>query len=154
MLKTNLRYKILPRIHSNCKVEKNQNVFVNYYDLRKVFLHEQFNWKRFQKTNIHSKYSFSKFFLKNAGKFYSCLRPYLLQELTIFDQKSKFQLETNLSSNIVDLSNSDEQNEEIESENHSPQRTILLRLSKLLLNPNRKQSINNDKNELMLVKFI
>jgi DNA-directed RNA polymerase beta' subunit len=150
VLKTNLRYKIFPQIkdHSNITIDK--NIFVSHYDLKKLFLRRTFNLKIIQQTNTSSKYEFSRFFLKNGGKFYSCLIPQFSKKFTIADKKSNSQLETALYSNRH-LSTP---NKFQKIQNDTFQRTILLQNSELILNPNRQTTSNSDKNQLTLVKFL
>ena len=147
IFKTNLHYKVVPRIRQNLNLAIDQNVFVNYYNFKKLSSPETFNVNRIKKTIHSSKYEFPKFFLKNAGKLYSCLIPQFSQKFTITDRSSNSALKQVL---FPKPSNSD-QNTRV---NQSGHRTILLQNSELVLNPNRKVKNNNAQNKLTLVKFM
>jgi hypothetical protein len=147
VLKTNLRYKVIPKIRQNSNFVVDQDVFVNYYNFKKLVSREIFNLNRSKKTILSSKYEFSKFFLKNAGKLYSCLIPQFSKKFTIADTNSNSFLNkvlfSNYSNSILD-----------KRTNRNDHRTILLQNSELILNPNRKINSNSVKNQLTLVKFM
>ena len=147
ILKTNLNYKVVPQIRQNSNLAIDQNVFVNYYDFKKLSSTETFNVNRIQRLTHTSKYEFSKFFLKNAGKLYSCLIPQFSQKFTVADQNSNSQLKQLLFPKH-EVSNQNK------ITNQSDQRTILLQNSELVLNPNRTAKSNDDRNQLTLVKFM
>lgn len=147
-LKANLNYKIIPQFKNNFKIH--QNILVNYYDLKKLFLRKTFNFKSIQKTTSSSNYQFSKFFLKNAGKFYSCLIPQFSKKFTIRDKESTLNLKTLLLSSEASFSSNQIQ----QNYQKTPQRTILLQNSELIFNPNRKTTTNSEKNQLTLVRFM
>ena len=147
IFKNNLNYKVVPQIQQNSNLVVDQNVFVNYYDFKKLSLTETFNVNRIQKMTHSSKYKFSKFFLKNAGKLYSCLIPQFSQKFTVADQNSNSQLKQLLFPNHG-VSNPNE------ITHQSDNRTILLQNSELVLNPNRTVESNYDQNQLTLVKFM
>ena len=148
-LKTNLKYKIIPQLKNSCNLTINQNIVVNYYDLNKLFLRQPVSLKSSSEPTIYSKFEFSKFFLKNAGKFYSCLIPQFSKKFTIADKNSKRHLNALLfSSQSSSLSALNQRkNKRIH------QQTILLQNSELILNPNRKTITNSDKNQLTLAIF-
>jgi len=149
ILKTNLRYKVVPQIrqNSNLKLGVDQNIFVNYYDFKKLFSTETFNLNRIQKMTHSSKYEFSKFFLKNAGKLYSCLIPQFSQKFAIAEQNS-----TSVLKQLFFSKHSASNKKKIT--NQSDHRTILLQNSELVLNPNRKMDKDADRKQLTLVKFM
>ena len=74
-VKTNLQYKIIPQSNTNINSITNRNISVNYYDLKKLLIRKNLNSTTLQDQKITLKSEFSKLFLKNAGKFYSCLIP-------------------------------------------------------------------------------
>jgi hypothetical protein len=145
--KTNLRYKVIPQFRQNLKFGVDQNIFVNYYDFRKLSSKETFNVTNIQKTQLNSKYEFSKFFLKNAGKLYSCLIPQFSQKFTIGEKNSNSFFKKVLFSkhSYSPLKKGMKESED---------RTILLQNSELVLNPNRKTNSPANKNQLTLVKFM
>lgn len=150
VLKTNLQYKIFPQIKSNSNLTIHQNIFVKYYDLRKLFLRKNFNFKNIPKTNSNSKYEFSKFFMKNARKFYSSLIPQFSKKFTIANKNSNFQLKNVLYPNC----NLYDKNKFKELKNNTISRTILLQNCELISNPHRKKKVKVDKNQLTLVQFM
>ena len=149
-LKANLKYKIIPQFKNNVKLTIDQNIVVNYYDLRKLFVRKTVNFKSIQKTMNNSNYEFSKFFLKNAGKFYSCLIPQFSKKLTITNKELNSPLKTFVRSSPLSSAST------IVQQNYKKthQRTILLQNSELILNPNRKTTTHSGKNQLTLVKFM
>ena len=147
ILKTNLNYKVVPQIRQASNLVVNQNVFVNYYDFKKLSSTETFNLNRIQRLTNSSKYEFSKFFLKNGGKLYSCLIPQFSQKFIVADQNSNSQLNQLLFPKH-------EGSNQNKITNKSDQRTILLKNSELVLNPNRTAESNKDRNQLTLVKFM
>jgi len=149
-LKANLKYKLIPQLKSNFSLPINQNIIVNYYDLKKLFLRKTLNFKSIQKTTIISRYEFSKFFLKNVGKFYSCLLPQFSKKFTVADKDSKSQLKRFLVSNLSSNSNTTIQ----QKGKKIHHRTILLQNSELILNSNRETTSNGNKTQVTLVKFI
>ena len=147
ILKTNLNYKVVPQIRQNSNLVVDQKVFVNYYDFQKLSSTETFNVNRIKKMIHSSKYEFSKFFLKNAGKLYSCLIPQFSQKFTVADQSSNSILKQLL---FPQYSESNQNRRT----NQSDHRTILLQNSELVLNPNRKVDSSDARNQLTLVKFM
>ena len=142
--KTNLQYKIVPsnRIISNWMT--NRNVSLNYYNILKLSVKESINNLYRYNSVISLKSEFSKLFIKNHGKLYSCLMPQFFKKFSIatfdlskFPQDNFFR--SNLSRKIV-----------------TPKidRTLLLQSSKLISNETK---INNPKKkdyQLTLVKFV
>jgi hypothetical protein len=127
-----------------------QKILVNYYDLRKLFIRKTFNLKNIQNSTISSKYEFSKFFLKNAGKLYSCLIPQFSKKFTISDSSRNSNLKTLLfPSQRLPYHNTNKKKDK-----NSYHRTILLQNSELILNPNRKTNNQSTKNQFTLVKFM
>ena len=149
-IKTNLKYKIIPQFKNNSNLIINQDILVNYYNLKKLFLPKTFHLNNIRKELITSKYEFSKFFLKNAGKFYSCLIPQFSKKFTIMTKNSDSSLNMFLWSqkSIPSPFTTQQKNKKFQ------QRTILLQNSELILNPNRKTIAKSEKNQLTLVKFM
>ena len=155
MLKTNLQYKIIPQIRNQSTIASNQNVFVNYYDLKTVLSRKTQNLNDLQKISTSFKYKFSKFFLKNAGKFYTCLIPQFSKKFTITEKKSNLQLEPFF--NLNQWRSKKGKNEPefpLIKKKNSFNRTILLQNSELLSNHNRKTDVPPSTSQLTLVKFM
>jgi hypothetical protein len=149
-LKGNLKYKLIPQLKYDSNFIVDQNIIVNYYDLKKLFLRKTLNLKSVQKTTNIAKYEFSKFFLKNAGKFYSCLIPQFSKKFTVASKNSNHFLKTSLFSNKSLLFSS----KTLQKNKKNNYRTILLQNSESILNPNRKSTLSSEKNQLTLVKFM
>lgn len=150
MVGTNLRYKILPQLKRKTDLIVPSNVLVNYYDFRTLIVRKGFNLKTIQNGKMSSMYKFPKFFLKNTGKFYSCLIPQFVKQFTISDQNLDFPLKTVFYSN----GSSSIQNTFEKIPNSNSNRTILLQNSELIRNPNRKIQTDTEKNQLTFVKFL
>jgi hypothetical protein len=150
VLKTNLRYKLISQIKSNSNFSMDQNIVVNYYDLRKLSLRKTFNWKTIQKSTISSRYEFSKFFLQNAGKLYSCLIPQFSKKFSVGDSPAN----SNLNTLFFPTQAFNSHNRLKKKEKNTYSRTLLLQNSELILNPNRKTTAHSTKNQFTLVKFM
>jgi hypothetical protein len=143
-VKTNLQYKIIPQSTSNLNSITNQNISVNYYDLKKLLIRRNLNQSTLQDNKITLKSEFSKLFLKNAGKFYSCLIPKFSKKFTVTTHSLNPQLKTILSPDIT-------QTRPVNKIRFA--RTVLLQSSELVKNDNRKVSLSEVKNQLTLLKF-
>ena len=143
-VKTNLQYKIIPQANSSVNSNMNHNISVNYYDLKKLSVRRNLNSSNLQDKKITLKSEFSKLFLKNTGKFYSCLIPKFSKKFTITTNSLNPQLKTILSPDI-------DQNKTLTKSRFA--RTVLLQSSELVHNENRKTNLNENKNQLTLLKF-
>ena len=141
-VKTNLQYKILPHRNINLQAAMNRNISVNYYDLKKLFIRKNLNVNTLQDQKITLTSEFSKLFLKNAGKFYSCLLPQFSKKFTIATKKLNPQLKTLLS---PDKTRS--------GSKVRFSRTVLVQSSELITNENREIPRNSSQNQLTLLKF-
>ena len=97
-VKTNLQYKIIPQSNSKLNFITKRNISVNYYDLKKLLIKKNLNSTNLQNEKITLKSEFSKLFLKNAGKFYSCLIPQFSKKFTVTTKSLNSQLKTILRS--------------------------------------------------------
>jgi DNA-directed RNA polymerase beta'' subunit len=143
MSKTNLQYKIVPsgRISSNFLT--NRDISLNYYNILKLSLKKQIFFSKSSNRLISLKSEFSKLFLKNNGKLYSCLAPQFFKKFSIAENQSKLKLNTLFrSNNSKKLSN------------QKIDRTLLLQSSELISNENKSTDFNQDGYQLTLVKFV
>ena len=140
-IKTNLQYKIIPQLNNNNNVT-NRNIFVNYYDLKKLLIKKNLNSTHLQDEKITLKSQFSKFFLKKDGKFYSCLIPQFLKKFTITTNSLNPKLKTILRP---------DKNKSINKIRFD--RTVMVQSSELIVNNNRKIIPNQLKSQLTLLKF-
>jgi DNA-directed RNA polymerase subunit beta' len=143
MSKTNLQYKIVPsgRISSNFRT--NRDISLNYYNILKLSLKKQILFSKSSNRLISLKSEFSKLFLKNNGKLYSCLAPQFFKKFSIAENQSKLKLNTLFrSNNSKKLSN------------QKIDRTLLLQSSELISNENKSTDFTQDSYQLTLVKFV
>jgi len=143
-VKTNLQYKIIPQSNTNLNAITSRNISVNYYDLKKLLIRKNLNSTTLQDQKITLKSEFSKLFLKNAGKFYSCLIPQFSKKFAVTTNDLNPQLKTILSPN---------KNKNTSVNKVRFARTVLLQSSELITNDNREISANSSKNQLTLLKF-
>ena len=141
-VKTNLQYKIISYSNASLNSITNRKIAVNYYDLKKLLVRKNLNANTLTDSKITITSELSKLFLKNAGKFYSCLLPQFSKKFTVTTQKVKPQLKTILAP------------DKIRSANKARfARTILLQSSELVTNENRANSPTSARNQLTLLKF-
>jgi len=143
-VKTNLQYKIIPQSNSNLNSITHRNISVNYYDLKKLLVQKNLNSTTLPNQKITLKSEFSKLFLKNAGKFYSCLIPQFSKKFTVTNNNLNPQLRTILSPDNY-------KNTSVNKIRFA--RTVLLQSSELITNENREKIENQSKNQLTLLKF-
>ena len=141
-VKTNLQYKIIPQSSTNLKSITNRNISVNYYDLKKLLIRKNLNSSTIQHQKITLKSELSKLFLKNAGKFYSCLIPQFSKKFTVTTNNLNPQLKTILSPDKMTSMNK-----------VRIARTVLVQSSELIKNENRESNTNSSQNQLTLLKF-
>ena len=141
-VKTNLQYKVIPQSNKTLNSITNRNISVNYYDLKKLLIQKNLNSNTLQDQKITLTSEFSKLFLKNAGKFYSCLLPQFSKKFTVTTSKLNPQLKTILSPDKTRLANKVRFT-----------RTVLLQSSELITNENRDNNTNSSQNQLTLLKF-
>lgn len=143
MSKTNLQYKIVPsgRISPNFITER--DVSLNYYNILKLSLKKQTLFSKSSYPVLSLKSEFSKLFLKNNGKLYSCLAPQFFKKFTITQSRSKLKLNKLLRSNNSKKSST-----------QKIDRTLLLQSSELISNENKLSDSTQDNYQLTLVKFI
>ena len=143
-VKTNLQYKIIPQSNSHLNSITNQNISVSYYDLKKLLIRRNLNYSTLQDNKITLKSEFSKLFLKNAGKFYSCLIPKFSKKFTVTTKRLNPQLKTILSPDI-------KQTKSVNKTRFA--RTVLLQSSELIQNENYTMNESPVQNQLTLLKF-
>ena len=135
--KTNLQYKFVPssRIKSNLMTDK--KVSVNYYNIIKLSIKRKLCLEPVSDYKISIKSEFSKLFIKNQGKLYSCLIPQFFKKFSITNKSSQLKI-----NKLLRLSKS------IDSQKLD--RTLLIQNSNLVEKQNKTQ-INS---QLALLKFV
>ena len=141
MSQTNLQYKFVSPTRLKPNLITRRNIAVNYYDIinlsvpRKIQLNELSDLK----FNIKSK--FSKLFLKNNGKLYSCLIPQFFKKFTINNKNVDLKFDNFLQSRKFDQLTS-----------RKMDRTLLIKSSGIVQN---KFKDNDEINyQLTLLKFV
>jgi hypothetical protein len=85
--KTNLQYKFGSPTRIKSDFTTNRKISLNYYDILKFSVKTSFNELPDSKISIKSE--FSKLYLKNNGKFYSCLIPKFSKKFSISNKQSE-----------------------------------------------------------------
>ena len=144
-VKTNLQYKLIPRTQISTFFKTNRKVFSNYYNISKLSIQQKPHLKFIStiKNKKSIKIEFSKFFLKNNGKLYSCLIPQFIKKFTIKNSKAKTKLNPFLES--VNY-----QHEELKKID----RILLLQSSELIINNNKLETLRHSNYQLLFLKFI
>jgi DNA-directed RNA polymerase subunit beta' len=141
--KLNLQYKIVPSTRVKVDFITNKKVSLNYYNIFKLSAKR----KPTINPNLTSKFSikseFSKLFLKNNGKLYSCLIPQFFKKFTITNNKSKLKFNRLF-----------QQNKSKQLAIKKMDRTLLMRSSEFISNKNKRENETNLNYHLTLLKFI
>jgi DNA-directed RNA polymerase beta'' subunit len=87
--KMNLQYKLVSPTRIKSRFNTKRYVSLNYYDIVKFSIKRKYDFGKFLKSKITIKSEFSKLFLKNNGKLYSCLIPQFFKKFTITNKKSE-----------------------------------------------------------------
>jgi DNA-directed RNA polymerase beta'' subunit len=141
--KTNLQYKLVPPSRIKSIFITDRKVSLNYYNILKLSVKRKPGVNQISNSKISIKSEFSKLFLKNNGKLYSCLIPQFFKKFTITNKKSKLKLTPLLRSN--------------ESERlgiKKIDRTLLVQSSELIKNENKSKDVNESDYQLTLLKFV
>ena len=141
--KTNLQYKIVPSNRVKTIFNTTRNVKLNYYNIFKLSIKRQALSTTIQNSIVDLKLEFSKLFLKNRGKLYSCLSPQFFKKLSIVETKLKLKQKNlyrpNTSKKLV---------------NQKIDQTLLLKSSDLISNSNNLMNRNKTDYQLVLIKFL
>ena len=141
ILKTNLQYKLISPTRVKSYFNTKRKVTLNYYNISKILVEKKSNFDKSSKSKTSVKTEFSKLFLKNNGKFYSCLIPQLFKKFSIHNNKSQLKL-----------------NKLFGSDQHSPStiekmsRTLLIKSSEMV--QNKFKGSNELNYQLTMVKLI
>ena len=138
--RTKLQYKLISQDRVKSGFNTNRNIYLNYYDLIKLSIRKKYNSNEFLNSTISIKSEFSKLFLKNNGKFYSCLIPQFFKKFIINNKESKSNFNRLLQSNKSFIKKID--------------RTLLLQSSGMTKNKNKFKNFNNVNYQLILLKFV
>jgi hypothetical protein len=141
--KTNLQYKLVSSLRIPQNFETNRLVSLNYYNIIKLSVKREPKINQHANLNYSIKSEFSKLFIKNTGKLYSCLVPQFFKKLSISQNKSNLKVQKLLRS-----TNSKNLNVK------KIDRTLLLQSSDLIENENKTQTSTDTLYQLTMVKFI
>nr|ULD16091.1 RNA polymerase beta'' subunit [Cylindrotheca closterium] len=143
--KTNLQYKTIPSSRVTIKLNKMRNIALNYYNIfnLSIMKYALFSNLHLQYSTVDLKIEFSKLFLKNKGKLYSCLSPQFFKKFSIVGTKAKLKhnglYQSNMSEKLL---------------NQKIHRTLLLQSSHLTSNQNQLANLEKNDYQLTLVKFL
>jgi len=138
-LKTNFQYKLVSgsRILSN--FQTNRNVALNYHNIAKLSVKQKLKTHSTSNSKSSIKSEFSKLFIKNNGKLYSCLVPQFFKKFSISRKTSNLQIQRLLRSDSLK-----------KLDNKKIERTLLLQSS----NINEKGQKDQFNHQLTLLKFV
>jgi len=141
--RTNLQYKFVSssRIKSNFVTKR--NISLNYHNIVKLSVQKKPGLNQFSNSKISIKSEFSKLFIKNNGKLYSCLIPQFYKKFTIKNKKSNLKID-----NLLRSSSSEKLRVQ------KIDRTLLMQTSEMITNENRSKDFNQSNYQLILLKFI
>jgi DNA-directed RNA polymerase subunit beta' len=139
--KTNLQYKFIPPTLIKSDFTTKRKISLNYYDILKLSVKRKASFNELRNSKISIKSEFSKLFLKNNGKFYSCLIPQFFKKFSISNKQSEPKF-----NKLLRTDNS----EEPIVEKMNP--TLLLQSSEMVTN--KLKDFNEINYHLTLVKFV
>jgi DNA-directed RNA polymerase subunit beta' len=142
-LKTNFQYKLISpsRVLSNFQTDR--AISLTYYNIVKLSVKRNLRPLQTLLSKQSLKSEFSKLFIKNNGKLYSCLIPQFFNKFTIKDKNSDLNVERLLRSDSP-----------TKLGNKKIGRTLLLQSSDLIENINKKSLTNHSNYQLTLLKFV
>jgi len=140
---TNLQYKIVSSSRIQSFFTTQRRIFLNYSNIVKFTVKRKPGFRYDLDHKISIKAEFSKLFLKNNGKLYSCLIPQFVKKFSITKEKEKFRGHQLLHSNKSGYLG-----------RNKIHRTLLMQSSELILNSNKSKNINQFKYQLTLLNFV
>lgn len=141
--KINLQYKLIPSNRIDNNFIANRQISLSYYNIFKLSIKRNPKLNSVVNSTISLKSEFSKLYLKNKGKLYSCLIPQFFKKFSIANKNSKLKLNKLIRSNQSQQFNVQKIN-----------RTLLMRSSKLTVNTHKSNNLINSDYQLTLLKFI
>ena len=142
-LKTSLQYKLISKLWVLSKFQTHKSISLNYYNIVKVSISRKLKITNELSNKYRIKSEFSKLFIKNTGKLYSCLIPQFCKKFNISTKNSKFKLDNlfqSTQSANFNIKKSD--------------RTLLLQSSELIKNTEKRQKTKNSDCNLSLLRFV
>ena len=140
---SNLQYKLISSSRIKSKFKTNRSISLNYYNIINLSIKRTLGLKQSSSSKTSMKAEFSKLFLKNNAKLYSCLTPQFFKKFSINTGKSKSKLNSLFLSTISN-------NVSLKKMN----RTLLIQSSDLITKNDKERSVNENKYQLTLLKFV
>lgn len=141
--KTNLQYKLVPFNEINTTFFTNRNISLSYYNICKSSIKNTYKSSSSGNSTVSLKSQFSKLFLKNKGKLYSCLLPQFFKKFSVKRNNSELNLSKCLRTN---------KSRQLNSKNLN--RTLLLQNTDRIINKHKKTNLLDSDYQLTLLKFI
>ena len=141
--KSNLQYKIVPSSRVKCDFKTNRNIALNYFNILKLSINQKPISKLIDTSSLSIKSEFSKLFIKNNGKLYTCLIPQFFKKFTIANHKPKLKLNKLLRDNNLNR-----------EKLNTIDRTLLIQSSELITNSNKGKNNTKLDYQLSLLKFV
>ena len=139
--KTKLQYKFIASDRIKLEFRTTKNVLLNYHNIIRLWIKRSIDSTQNLKSKISIKSDFSKFFIKNRGKLYSCLLPQFFKKFTITNKFSQQKINKLCCTKKL-------------SDSRKINRTLLIKSSELSINKNRLKSKNQKNYQLSLLKFV
>ena len=141
--KLNLEYKLIPTAKIKSSFDSDRKIFLNYSNIIKLVITKKPGFLSNSLKNFHFKSEFSKFFLKNNGKFYSCLIPQFFKRFSITNKNTSFK-----GNSLLRAKKSDQ------FSINKMHRTLLIQSSDLIMNENEKLDFSKSDYQLTLLQFV
>jgi hypothetical protein len=141
--KTNLQYKFGSPTRIKSDFTTNRKISLNYYDILKFSVKRKTSFNELPDSKISIKSEFSKLYLKNNGKFYSCLIPKFFKKFSISNKQSEPQFNKLLRPNKF-----------IKPKRVGEKPDIVLLLQSSEMVQNKFKNSNEINYQLTLVKFV
>ena len=140
---TNLQYKLVSSSRVPISFKTTRSIGLNYYNLTKLALKKNYKFNQNLSKPVTVKSEFSKLFIKNSGKLYSCLIPQFFKKFSIRQTTDNLHVQPLLRSNSL-----------LHTKNKAMDRTLLLQSVNLIENENKTISTNRNDYQLTLLRFV
>jgi DNA-directed RNA polymerase subunit beta' len=142
-LKTNFQYKLVSASRILTNFQTNRGVSLNYQNIAKLSVKQKLKTNYNVSSKLSIKSEFSKLFIKNNGKLYSCLVPQFFKKFSISRKTSNLQIQRLLRSDSLK-----------KLDNKKIERTLLLQSSSITDTVNTDNSSDQSNYQLTLLKFL
>ena len=142
-LNSTLQYKTVSSLRIKNNFVTDKRVSLNYCNILKLAVKRQSKIKLNSNSEYSLKSEFSKLFLKNKGKLFSCLIPKFIKKFSITNTELNLKLNPVLQSNKLDR-----------REIKKIDRTLLVKSSEFVYNKNKIKNNSDSNYQLTLLKFV